>query len=87
MLLVNVVMSGIRDGETIQYSQFKILLNEGRVETVTLTTDAVRGTYQTNDKTTAKFTAVRIEDPKLLELLDAKGVRYEPSATTAGPRS
>ena len=25
MLLVNVVMSGIRDGETIQYSQFKIL--------------------------------------------------------------
>src|SRR6187455_1275216 len=77
MLLVNVVMSGIRDGETIQYSQFKILLNEGRVETVTLTTDAIRGTYQTNDKTTAKFTAVRIEDPKLLELLDAKGVRYE----------
>ena len=46
MLLVNVVMSGIRDGETIQYSQFKILVNEDRVETVTITTDAIRGTYQ-----------------------------------------
>jgi cell division protease FtsH len=77
VLLVNVVMSGIRDGETIQYSQFKILLNEDRIATVTMTTDAIRGTYQKDDKTTANFTAVRIEDPKLLELLDAKGVRYE----------
>ena len=77
MLVVNVLMTGLRSGETIQYSQFKILLNEGRVSDVTLTTDAIRGSYQTNEKTTANFTTVRIEDPKLLELLEAKGVRYE----------
>jgi hypothetical protein len=66
-----------RQRETIQYSQFKQLLAENRVDDLLITTDTIRGKYQKPDKTLETFATVRVEDPKLVELLEAKGVRYE----------
>ena len=77
MVLVNVFSSVLRQTETIEYSQFKQLLGENRVDSLTMTTDVIRGSYQKPDKTMGSFTTVRVEDPKLVEQLEAKGVRYE----------
>jgi cell division protease FtsH len=77
MLLVNVISTVLREGETVEYSQFKTLLSEDRVQNLTITADSIRGSYQAPDKTMKPFSTVRLEDPKLVELLEAKGVRYQ----------
>src|SRR6188474_2134006 len=77
MLVASVFSTILRQRETIQYSQFKQLLAENRVDDLLITTDTIRGKYQKPDKTLETFATVRVEDPKLVELLEAKGVRYE----------
>ena len=77
MVVASVFSSILRQRETIQYSQFKQLLAENRVDDLLITTDTIRGKYQKPDKTLETFTTVRVEDPKLVDLLEAKGVRYE----------
>ncbi len=77
MVVASLFSSVLRQRETIQYSQFKQLLAENRVDDLTITTDSIRGSYQKPDKTLETFTTIRVEDPKLVELLEAKGVRYE----------
>jgi len=80
MLLVNVVSTVLRDGESIEYSQFKTLVSEDRVQNLVITTDSIRGSYQAPDKTMKSFSTVKVEDPKLIELLEAKNVRYQAEA-------
>jgi cell division protease FtsH len=77
MVVASVFSTVLRQRETIQYSQFKQLLAENRVDELLITTDSIRGKYQKPDKTLDTFTTIRVEDPKLVELLEAKGVRYE----------
>jgi len=77
MVIASVFSTVLRQRETIQYSQFKQLLAENRVDELLITTDSIRGKYQKPDKTLDTFTTIRVEDPKLVELLEAKGVRYE----------
>jgi cell division protease FtsH len=77
MVVASVFSTILRQRETIQYSQFKQLLAENRVDDLLITTDTIRGKYQKPDKTLETFTTVRVEDPKLVDLLEAKGVRYE----------
>ena len=77
MVVASVFSTILRQRETIQYSQFKQLLAENRVDDLLITTDTIRGKYQKPDKTLETFATVRVEDPKLVELLEAKGVRYE----------
>ena len=79
MVAASVFSAVLRQGETIQYSQFKQLLNENRVDDLIITTDSIRGSYQKPDKTLGTFTTVRVDDAKLVEQLEAKGVRYEAS--------
>ena len=77
MVLVNVVSTALTQGDTVQYSQFKSLLNEGRIADVVISTDTIRGKYQNPDNAIVPFSTVRVEDPKLIEQLTEKGVRYE----------
>jgi len=77
MVVASVFSTILRQRETIPYSQFKQLLADNRVDDLLITTDTIRGKYQKPDKTLETFTTVSVEDPKLVELLEAKGVRYE----------
>jgi cell division protease FtsH len=63
-------------GETIPYSQFKAYLRENKVQDIYVAEDRVRGTLKTDDGKTKPFTAIRIEDPKLVDDLEQRGVKY-----------
>jgi cell division protease FtsH len=67
----------MQSGETLPYSEFKRLVRDGQVQEVTVAEDRVRGTLKTNEDGRPKtFTAVRIEDPKLVEELEQHGVKH-----------
>jgi cell division protease FtsH len=67
-------------GRIIPYSEFKSLIRDGQVEELTISDQTIRGTLKqppSNDpKQTKQFTTNRVDDPKLTEELDAKGVKY-----------
>jgi cell division protease FtsH len=77
MLLAGGVANVLEQGTEIQYSQFKSLVSDNRVSNVVITADRIRGEYQNEAKAVVPFYAVRLEDPKLLELLEAKNVTYQ----------
>jgi len=64
-------------GKQITYSEFKNAVRTGQVAEVAVNEQTVRGTYKREVNGTRNFSANRIEDPKLLEDLDAAGVKYE----------
>jgi cell division protease FtsH len=65
-------------GETIPYSEFKTLVRENRVQELTLSDDYIRGTLRGEGNGRARaFSVVRVDDPKLVEELDQRGLRYD----------
>ena len=78
LAVAQAVFFSVQTGEAIPYSEFKRLVREGRVQALTLTPEYVRGTLQPSDGNQPRaFTTVRIEDPKLVEELDERGIRYD----------
>ena len=75
VVLFNLLTSASR-GETLDYSAFKSLLAQGRIAEVELGLEFVRGQFQDADGALKTFEAVRVEDPKLTELLEAQRVKY-----------
>src|SRR5438876_6697334 len=71
-------------GQSIPYRQFKRLVKSQQVAEVTIGDQTVRGTLKqppNNDpKQSKEFTTTRVEDPKLVEELEAHGVRYKGEA-------
>src|SRR3989337_364013 len=65
----------LQSGETIPYSSFKQYVREGKVQEVAVAEDRVHGTLKDAAKP-RPFSAIRIEDPKLLEDLEKTGVKY-----------
>jgi cell division protease FtsH len=65
----------MQGGQTLSYSDFKQRLRDGRVQDVFVGQDRVRGKVR-DEKETHPFTAVRIEDPKLIEDLEKAGIKY-----------
>ncbi|MDQ3214101.1 MAG: ATP-dependent zinc metalloprotease FtsH [Acidobacteriota bacterium] len=65
----------LQSGETIPYSTFKQFVREGKVQEVAVAEDRVHGTLKDAAKP-RPFSAVRIEDPKLLEELEKSGIKY-----------
>jgi cell division protease FtsH len=63
-------------GRAISYSEFKTAVRGGQVVEVTIGEQSIRGTYNRDVAGGRSFSTARIEDPKLLEELDAAGVRY-----------
>ncbi len=85
LLLVWAGRSAVGSGAAeMDYSAFKKAVAEGRVERVAITPDEVRGTLVAEEGAKAgrrasgdlRFRAVRVEDPKLVEGLEARGVPY-----------
>ncbi len=64
------------NGRTIPYSDFKNLLKSGQVADVTISDQTIRGTLKQDDAKGRQFQTTRVEDPKLTEELEAKGVKY-----------
>jgi cell division protease FtsH len=62
-------------GRTIPYSEFKALLKSGQVAEVTIGDQVIRGTLKQGDDK-RQFMTTRVEDPKLTEELEARGVKY-----------
>jgi cell division protease FtsH len=72
----NAFVFSFQSGQTVSYSDFKNLVRDGKVQEVTVAEDRVRGQLKQGGDKTRTFTAVRIEDPKLLEDLEKNGVKY-----------
>ena len=72
-------------GKTIPYSEFKALLKDGKIAEVTIGEQMLRVTLKhapgDDPKQAPQFTATRVEDPKLTEELEAKGVKYSGELT------
>lgn len=67
-------------GRPLPYSEFKTLLRDGRVAEVVVGEQTIRGTLKdaaTGSQGQSKqFTTHRIEDPKLVEELESRQVKY-----------
>ncbi len=63
-------------GRQVSYSEFKTALRGGQVADIVVGEQAIRGTFKADVNGSRNFTAARIDDPKLLEELDAAGVTY-----------
>src|SRR5438309_1899873 len=65
-------------GRTIPYSEFKELVKQGQIAEATIGDQVIRGTLkQDQDNKGRQFQTTRVEDPKLIEELEAKGVKYK----------
>jgi cell division protease FtsH len=65
-------------GRQISYSEFKGMVRSGQVAEVTVGDATIHGQFKRGqgDKGSTAFTTTRIEDPKLVEELEAHGVKY-----------
>ncbi|HEY1306269.1 MAG TPA: ATP-dependent zinc metalloprotease FtsH [Vicinamibacterales bacterium] len=64
------------NGKPITYSEFKQAVRAGQVAEVTVGEQTIIGNFKREVNGTKTFSTTRIEDPKLLEELDAAGVKY-----------
>ena len=72
----------LRSGQQISYSEFRAHVRANQVQEVTVAEDHVYGLLRTDDGKGKPFTAVRIEDPKLLEELEQHGVKFRGEVTS-----
>jgi cell division protease FtsH len=76
--IAQVIFFSAQTGETLPYSEFKTLVRENRIQELTLSDDYIRGTLRGDGNGRARaFSVVRVDDPKLVEELDARGIRYD----------
>jgi cell division protease FtsH len=62
---------------TVPYSEFKAMVKDGQVAKVTIGDQLIHGELKQGADSKAKaFQTTRVEDPKLTEELEAKGVNY-----------
>jgi cell division protease FtsH len=64
-------------GRKITYSEFKQAVRGGQVAEVAVGEEMIQGKLKNEVQNTNQFYTARIEDPKLVEDLDAAGVRYQ----------
>jgi cell division protease FtsH len=63
-------------GRAIPYSEFKSLVRTGQVAEVSVGETVIHGRLKKAETAQAAFSTTRIDDPKLVEELDAAGVKY-----------
>src|SRR5687768_17208118 len=63
-------------GRQISYSEFKTLVRSGQVAEVAVGDSIIHGTLKKTETGATTFTTTRIEDPKLVEELEAASVKY-----------
>ena len=72
-------------GRSVPYSEFKTLLKDNQVTEIVIGDQAIRGTLKqapgADPQQSTSFTTTRVEDPKLTEELEARGVKYTGEVT------
>ncbi|MSO46005.1 MAG: ATP-dependent metallopeptidase FtsH/Yme1/Tma family protein [Acidobacteria bacterium] len=63
-------------GRQVSYSEFKAAIRGGQVAEVIVGEQTIHGTYTRDVNGSRNFNTARIDDPKLLEDLEAAGVKY-----------
>jgi cell division protease FtsH len=76
LALGQAVFYSMQSGNAVSYSDFKALVREGKVQEVTVAEDRIHGVLRDSGPEVKTFTTVRIEDPKLIDDLGEKGVKY-----------
>jgi cell division protease FtsH len=71
------VFYSFQAGDDVPYSEFKARLRDDKVQEAVVGETHITGAIRTDDGKTKKFSTVRIEDPKLLEELESRGVKYK----------
>ena len=64
------------NGRTLPYSDFKQMVKNDQIAEITIGDQTIRGTLKQDDGKGKQFQTTRVEDPKLTEELEAKGVKY-----------
>jgi len=81
LLFIGQMFYSAQGGQSIAYSDFKSLVKSGSVADATLGEQTIHGTLKTAPPGDAKqskdFTVTRVEDPKLVEDLEAAHVQYK----------
>jgi len=76
LIIVNLVQTTLRDGKQLSYSEFKDQLHQHRIAEITISPEIIRGTYQDASNNPVAFSTVPVDDPKLVEELQAEKVRF-----------
>ena len=80
LLLVLAQLYYLTPAGQIPYSEFKTLLKNGQIAEVFIGEQTIRGTLKqapgSDPKHPKTFNTMRVEDPKLAEELDARGIKY-----------
>jgi cell division protease FtsH len=77
LAVLHSVWLSVTAGRAVPYSEFKTLLREGRVVTAVVGEERIRGTMKADDGTTQPFGTIKVDDPKLVEELNAANIRYD----------
>ena len=76
----------VPQGKSIPYSEFKEYVKNGAVTEVVVGDVSIRGTLKqpiaNGSRQTTQFTTTRVEDPKLTEELETRGVKYSGEANS-----
>jgi cell division protease FtsH len=72
-------------GRSVPYSEFKTMVQSGQISEVLIGDQTIHGTLKAGagaagDEKARQFTTTRVEDPKLAEELQAKGVKFSGEA-------
>ncbi len=76
VLLFNLLSASFHQGTTLDYSDFKSLVEQGRVSDVVIGDDSIHGKYLDQDNKSVNFNAYKVDDPKLVEALEAQKVKF-----------
>ena len=63
-------------GKPLTYSEFKQAIRAGQIAEVTVSEQSITGTLKQAREGSTRFSTTRLDDPKLLEELDAASVKY-----------
>jgi cell division protease FtsH len=88
LLLLMVVAQTLlfpQGGSQITYSEFKEAVRSGQVASVSVGEQLITGKYKKPVAKNTEFHTARIEDPKLIEELDAAAVKYEGEVISRWP--
>src|SRR6185295_3012481 len=80
LLVLALAQAYFMAGGAIPYSEFKQLLRRGALDEVVVGDETISGALKPGLKTSleqTKFSTTRIDDPKLVEDLDAQHVKYK----------
>jgi cell division protease FtsH len=82
LALAQAFFLSVQSGEALSYSDFRKAVRDGQVTELTLGDDRIRGALKNEGGKPRPFSTIRVEDPKLVEDLEAHNVKYTGEVTS-----